>query len=232
MKIFSKHNQKQLSEQLLEHGKLLEGLEIDSIDDDLVDTLIHIHEKEIEENGKRKPGRCFELFLEAVFEAGGYVVEDRPYVGDKGIDFIANKDGITIGVQAKKLKIDATDLVSVSEMRDFIGALNNYQLKTGKKLKGVFITTHYFSSSSKEEAQVADVELIDKESLILLIEKLYPLLLVKAYYKRMTEKLKTCPECGRILIHRYSKRTRSEYWAHPEYNEPNCRNCKYTENIE
>lgn len=232
MSILKKIRQEKSLEQPLKQVNLLQNSDMDSVDDDLVDTLIHIHEKEIEENGKRKPGRCFELFLEAVFEAGGYIIEDRPYVGDKGIDFIANKDGIAIGVQAKKLKINATDLVSVSEMRDFIGALNNYQLKTGKKLKGVFITTHYFSLSSKEESQVADIELIDKESLILLIQKLYPLLLAKAYYKRMTEKLKTCPECGKVLIHRYSKRTRSEYWAHPEYNEPNCRNCKYTENTE
>ncbi|MDE5777640.1 MAG: restriction endonuclease [Lachnospiraceae bacterium] len=142
-----------------------------SVDDDFVDFLIHVYEKEIEESGKKTPGRCFELFLEEAFKVAGYSVEDRPYVWDKGIEFIASKNNIAIVVQAKKLKINATDLVSVSEMRDFIVALNNY-------------------------------------------------------------KLKTCLECGQVLMHKYSKRTRSEYWAHSEYNQPNCRNCKYTENME
>lgn len=30
-------------------------------------------------------------------------------------------------------------------------------------------------------------------------------------------KLKTCLECGQVLMYKYIKRTRSEYWAHPEY---------------
>lgn len=207
---------------------LLENLNMNGVEDGLVDTWIYIHEKEIEENGKKRPGRCFELFLEDVFEVGGYSIQDRPYVGDQGIDFIARKDDIVIGVQAKKLKIDATELIPVSDMRDFIGSLNNYEVKTGEKLKGVFITTHYFSQASKDEAQIAGVELVDKEGLVLLIGKFHPLLLAKAYYKRMTEKLKTCPECGEVLIHRF---THSKYWAHPEYPEYNYRKCKYKESI-
>lgn len=47
---------------------------------------------------EKTPERCFELFLEDVFKVAGYSVEDRPYVWDKGIDFIASKNNIAIGV--------------------------------------------------------------------------------------------------------------------------------------
>lgn len=231
MKILKKIRKEKLLEQPLEQIHLLQNSDMDSVDDDLVDTFIRVHEKEIKENGKEVLGRCFELFLEEIFRVGGYNIKDRPYVGDKGIDFIASKDDIAIGVQAKKLKIDANKLIPVSDMRDFIGSLYNYEMKTGKKLKGIFITTHYFSLDSKEEAKIADIELVDKEGLVLLVEKLHPLLLAKAYYKRMTEKLKTCPECGKVLIHRYSKKN-IEYWAHPEYIGSDSPNCKYTEDME
>lgn len=209
---FNKKNKKE---------ELIKGLDMNIISDDLVDSFINVHEKEIEESGKINPGRCFELFLEEVFRLAGYCIEDRHPNGNKndgGIDFVAEKDGIFFAVQAKKRKIDATTLLSVNEVRNLIGAID-LELNKGRYLKGVFITTHYFSEEAKKEARAGDIELIDKEGLVLLISKIQPMLLAKAYYSRMTEDLPRCPKCGKFLIKR---KKYSKYWAHPNYPHGDC----------
>jgi Predicted endonuclease distantly related to archaeal Holliday junction resolvase and Mrr-like restriction enzymes len=190
------------------NGKLLKSMDMESISDDLVDTLINIHEKEVSESSKER-GRCFEIFLENIFKGAGYKSELTSYNRDKGIDLYVEKAGIVSAIQAKKRILMTTETIGVQDIKDFV-----YNVSRQKKRiihKKIFITTHYFSSEAKELAKEEDVELIDKEGLVLLILQLQPLLLAKAYYVKMKGELKRCPLCGNTVVNRYSKVTKTNF---------------------
>lgn len=245
MGLFSKKqdNLKQLSEQeqILGSSKmdslsnnLLDGLNMDIVPDELVNFLIHIHERE-ESINNLDWGIEFEKFLQEVFELGGYKINSSHPKDEKilenypGIDFFAEKDNMILAVQAKRRNPQTVELHKDEEIRTFIGDIYKCEEKMGKKVKGIFITTHYFSQSAKETIQGSNIELIDKEGLMLLITKLVPELIAKAYYVKMIEGegLLRCPVCNEVWVKKKGKY--GYYWAHPEYRLPNKRGCVNTQ---
>lgn len=190
------------------NSKLLLGTDEkgELISHDLVDTLINMHDKEIQGEGR---GRCFELFLGDLFRISGYEVEVTQLRRDGGVDLYVRKDGNTFVIQAKKCKLGLTGINGVREVRELGGVL-----KPGEK--GVFITLNYFSPDAKAYAEEYGIELIDKEKLIMLIAQLQPMLLAKAYYEKIIEDFPRCPKCGSVMVKKNGR-----FWGCVNY--PECR---------
>ena len=176
--------------------------------DYLVKTLANIHEID---------GREFEKFMNELFIFSGYDTNLTPPKGDGGIDLYVTKDNITTAIQLKKRKLDSTSLIGVEEVRKLLGAINIQD----SKLQGAIITNHYYTEYAKEEAQKANIELIDKEGLITLISTLQPNILAKVYYEKIIEPLGKCPKCGNINIYRYNPKIGKKYSLCIDY--PKCK---------
>jgi len=151
----------------------------------------------------------FEDYIAELFLKLDYKIEITGGSHDKGIDVVAERDGIKYHIQCKKF---ITSEVTVHDVRDFYGALADH-LANGK---GYFITTNKFTLEAEKFAEDKPIELIDGFRLI--------------EYIRLTEKsnkankLKTCPKCGGRLEERVGKYGKF-------YGCSNYPKCKYTENI-
>jgi len=139
----------------------------------------------------------FEEYVAGLFSKLGYKTEKVGGGYDRGVDVIAEKDGIKYYIQCKKY---ITSEVGVGEVRDFYGAIADH-LAQGE---GYFITTNKFTLEAKKFVEDKPIELIDGQSLIKYIRlaeketKLSPSeVIVKAKEK--------CPQCDGDLVERKGK---------------------------
>lgn|SRR3989338_1235566 len=110
-----------------------------------------------------EPGE-FEEYVANLFAKLGYKTKTVGGPHDKGIDVIAEKDGIKHYIQCKRY-IDVP--VGVAEVRDFYGAVAD-QLANGT---AYLITTNKFTLDAEQFAADKPIELIDQLKLVDLINK-------------------------------------------------------------
>jgi restriction system protein len=101
----------------------------------------------------------FEKYIAELFTKLGYKTTVTGGGYDKGIDVIAEKDGLKHYIQCKKY---ITSTVGVSEIRDFYGAIADHLAQA----KGFFITTNNFTLEAERFAEDNPIELIDGHKLI------------------------------------------------------------------
>jgi hypothetical protein len=101
-------------------------------------------------------GKEFELFVADVFNRMGYTTQLTKNSGDQGIDVIAEKNGLKIGIQTKCY----SNAVSNSAIQEVTAGLKHYKLQ-----KGMVITNNYFTSSAAELAKSNDILLWDRDIL-------------------------------------------------------------------
>ncbi len=101
----------------------------------------------------------FEEYISGLFSKLGYKIEKVGGGYDKGVDVIAEKNGIKHYIQCKKY---ITSEVGVGEVRDFYGAIADH-LAQGK---GYFITTNKFTLEAEKFAESKPIELIDSYGLL------------------------------------------------------------------
>jgi len=153
----------------------------------------------------------FEEYIAELFSRLGYKTEATGRAYDKGIDVVAEKDGVKHYIQCKKF---ITQVVNVGNVRDFYGAIADH-LATGK---GYFITTNKFTLEAEKFAEDKPIELIDGQKLIKYIR------LAEKETKPIVEKIEKCPQCGGNLIERKGKFGKF-------YGCSNYPKCQYTENF-
>lgn len=136
--------------------------------------------KEIEENKKRVKidevrtktraimdlsPEAFEEYIASLFASMGYKVELTPRSGDAGIDILLYKDDKKIAVQCKKYS--KKNLVGSPDMQRFLGAIHN-----SNAVKGIFITTSFFTLEAERFARNNPIELLDSVKLEKLISEI------------------------------------------------------------
>lgn len=151
-------------------------------------------------------GRDFEIFLNNIFKMAGYETYLTPEKGDNGIDIFITKDNMTTAIQAKKFKLDGTNIVKLDTVREFTGALSPHA-----HMHGAIITTHFFTPEAIRLAEQHNIELINREDLITLISKLTPSLISKAYYEKTTSHMGRCEKCGSIKIKKYNNKSKQVF---------------------
>lgn len=135
----------------------------------------------------------FEEYIADLFLKLGYETQAVGGSHDRGIDVIAEKDGIKHYIQCKKF---ITQKVTVGEIRDFYGAVTDH-LAEGK---GYFITTNKFTLEAEKFVEDKPIELIDGQKLIEYIH-----LVKKEKDVLESSSLGKCPKCGGNLIERKGK---------------------------
>ncbi len=138
----------------------------------------------------------FENYIAGLFNKLGYKTEVTGGSHDKGVDVIAEKDGVKHYIQCKKF---ITSTVGVGSMRDFYGAIADHLAKG----KAFFITTNKFTLEAEKYADDKPIELIDGHRLVEYIH-------LAEKQKVETLEIKTveaekCPECSGDLIQREGK---------------------------
>jgi len=155
----------------------------------------------------------FEEYIADLFSKLGYRTETAGGPYDRGVDVVAEKDGIKYYIQCKKF---ITQQVGVHDVRDFYGALADH-LAQGK---GYFITTNIFTLEAEKFAEGKPIELIDGNTLIKYIRMAEE----KGVNVERKNKEKICPKCGGKLLEKTGK-----YGLF--YGCANYPKCEYTENI-
>ncbi|USK71246.1 restriction endonuclease [Peribacillus asahii] len=102
-------------------------------------------------------GHEFEYFLSELFTKLGYYTEVTKGSGDYGIDLIASKKHVKIGIQAKCY----SDKVPNKAVQEVIAGLSYYGLD-----QGMVVTNNYFTQAAKNQAQKANIILWDRDSLM------------------------------------------------------------------
>jgi hypothetical protein len=105
-------------------------------------------------------GQEFEQFLATLFSKMGYETAVTKSSGDQGIDVIASKGGIKIGIQAKCF----SGSVGNGAIQEAVAGRNYYNLD-----KAIVVTNSEFTNSAKELAEANSVILWDR---IILKEKI------------------------------------------------------------
>ncbi len=106
----------------------------------------------------------FEKYTKYLLEKNGYSnVKLTQKYGDQGIDVIAQKDNVKIGIQCKRWKKNVGNK-AVQEVHAGIGY---YSLN-----KGIVLTNSFFTNSAKDLAKKLSVEIWDRSDLISLIENM------------------------------------------------------------
>lgn len=101
----------------------------------------------------------FEHYVAELFSALGFKTKTVGGSYDRGVDVIAEKDGVKHYIQCKKF---ITQQVSVGAVRDFYGAIADHLAKG----KGYFITTNKFTLEAEQFAQDKPIELIDSHGIV------------------------------------------------------------------
>jgi HJR/Mrr/RecB family endonuclease len=101
-------------------------------------------------------GQEFEKFLASIFSKMGYQTEITKTSGDQGIDIIANKEGIKIGIQAKCY----SGTVGNSAVQEAVAGKAFYRLD-----KVIVATNNFFTDSAKQLAQANGIILWDRNIL-------------------------------------------------------------------
>ena len=96
----------------------------------------------------------FERYIAELFTKLGYktIVTGGGY--DRGVDVVAEKDGLKHYIQCKKY---ITAVVGVNEIRDFYGTIADHLAQA----KGYFITTNKFTLEAEKFSGDKPIELID-----------------------------------------------------------------------
>lgn len=105
-------------------------------------------------------GYEFESFLKDLFLKMGYYVEQTKISGDQGADLVLTKFGEKTIVQAKRYSAK----VSNSAIQETVAALSYYNAQ-----KGMVVTNNYFTDSASDLAEANNIELINRDSLEILI---------------------------------------------------------------
>lgn len=98
----------------------------------------------------------FENFIAYLFKKMGYSVSITQASSDQGIDIIATKNGIQLGIQVKRY----SSSVSNKAIQEVVAGIHYYQLQ-----KSVVITNNYFTSSAIELGKMNDVIMWDRNIL-------------------------------------------------------------------
>lgn len=101
-------------------------------------------------------GSEFEEFICYLFKKMGYSVNLTPSTGDQGIDLIAVKNGLRIGIQTKCY----SNSVSNKAIQEVVAGVKHYNLS-----KAIVITNNYFTKSAIELALSNEVVLWDRSIL-------------------------------------------------------------------
>ncbi|WP_203246343.1 restriction endonuclease [Sporosarcina beigongshangi] len=142
--------QNDFENQLLNHGmKLEDSVEYNPYDNVTIDDVDQLD------------GIEFEHYVSYLFEKMGYSVVVTSASGDQGIDIIVAKNGISLGVQAKRY-ISAVTNTAIQEV---VAGIKHYSLQ-----KGVVVTNSNFTKSAMELAKSNDVILWDRNKLIEIIQ--------------------------------------------------------------
>lgn len=106
----------------------------------------------------------FEKYTKYLLEKNGYSsVQLTQKYGDQGIDVIAQKDNVKIGIQCKRWK----KRVGNKAVQEVHAGIGYYSLD-----KGVVLTNSLFTNSAKELARKLSVDIWDRSDLITLIENM------------------------------------------------------------
>lgn len=109
-------------------------------------------------------GHEFERFISLLFTKMGYQTEVTRGSGDQGLDVLAEKNGIKIGIQAKCY----TNKVTNKAVQEISAALSHYNCS-----KGMVITNNYFTDSAVELAESNNIILWDRDLLKKKIEETF-----------------------------------------------------------
>jgi len=109
-------------------------------------------------------GAEFEAFIGSLFEADGYQVEFTQASNDKGIDIIAKRNGISIGIQCKRY----SSTVGIASVQEVFSGKNFYSLD-----KALVVTNNFFTKAAKDLAESTGVVLWDRELLDAKIKLIY-----------------------------------------------------------
>ncbi len=123
-------------------------------------------------------GQEFEEFLLAHFRKLGYSGHTTAVTGDYGADLILTKGSEKVAVQAKRYKSN----VGIDAIQQVIGAKAYYHAN-----KGIVATNSYFTKNAINLAKSSNIELIDRNSLIKIMNKNQNLIKKRRVY---------CDECG------------------------------------
>ncbi len=109
-------------------------------------------------------GYEFENFVADLFNKMGYATIITKASGDQGVDVIAEKNGIRIGIQAKCY----SGKVPNSAIQQVVAGISYHNCK-----KGIVVTNSYFTESAKEIANSNNIVLWDRLILKEKIRELY-----------------------------------------------------------
>lgn len=109
-------------------------------------------------------GYEFEEFVGKLFTKLGYKTEITKSSGDQGLDVLAVKNELRVGIQAKCY----TGKVGNKAVQEIVAALGHYNCS-----KGIVITNQYFTDSAIELAKSNDILLWDRDILKSKIEEVF-----------------------------------------------------------
>lgn len=109
-------------------------------------------------------GYQFEEFVAQLFQDMGYKTEVTSSSGDYGIDVIARRKGVTIGIQAKRY----SDKVPNKAVQEVIAGIAYYKLD-----QGLVITNNYFTKQAQNQAKGTHVLLWDRDMLQQKLHEMY-----------------------------------------------------------
>ena len=119
-------------------------------------------------------GTEFEEFVSTLFRQMGYNTKITQTTGDQGIDVIAVKNGVKLGIAVKngvKLGIQAkcyTNTVGNSAVQEAVAGKGYYSCD-----KVMVITNNYFTSSASSLAQSNNVVLWDRDFLKMKLKEVF-----------------------------------------------------------
>lgn len=112
-------------------------------------------------------GKEFECLILAIFSALGYAVKLTKATGDQGVDIVALKNGLTVGIQTKCYG----SRIGNSAIQEVVAGIRYYGLN-----RAMVVTNNYFTQQAIDLAKANDVVLWDRDTLkekILLINPQY-----------------------------------------------------------
>ena len=152
--------QEKLTEMLMQNGEeqMLQDYESDLLAEDEDVTSITI------EDVDEMDGYQFEEFVAQLFQEMGYRTEVTSSSGDYGIDVIAKRKGLTIGIQAKRY----SDKVPNKAVQEVIAGITFYNLD-----QGLVITNNYYTKPAQNQAKGTNVLLWDRDMLLQKLREVY-----------------------------------------------------------
>lgn len=109
-------------------------------------------------------GSEFEEFIELMFQKLGYTTQLTPKSRDQGIDVIAKRNSVKIGIQAKCY----SSSVGNSAIQEVVAGGNYYLCN-----KMIVVTNNYFTTSAVELASSNNVVLWDREFLKIKLQEIF-----------------------------------------------------------